>query len=232
MDDPIILLVNTPAECEILIIELIETCFEGDLERILTAKKSVHIPTGPFYHARDMMRAQIFEVSLKKLQKISKPTIVELNTACTVYLGIDEEKRGSARSLLRRFVKDHGASTIIDKFMDDLELTIQDQEAMIGVRDIVASALIEANDAYRLWAFLRPAFREGYAGFDAWWHADRIKAKLKVLVILEPTSQIIEIVNDLIAELNTKFKDPFGGERWFREDPARAKWYKENIAKE
>jgi hypothetical protein len=51
-------------------------------------------------------------------------------------------------------------------------------------------------------------------------------------VNLVSTPQIIQIVNHLIAELNTKYKDPFGGERWFRDHPVRSMWYRNNIAKD
>jgi hypothetical protein len=69
-------------------------------------------------------------------------------------------------------------------------------------------------------------------GFDAWWDAEEIKAKLTVLANLVSTPQIVEIVKHLITELNTKYKDPFGGERWFRDHPVRSMWYQNNIVKD
>lgn len=223
MKEPIASLICISTDAAVLIDDLIETCYEHSIRRLLAAAKHVKPQNGSNFQYGSQMHAQLYEISLRRLQQIESPKFEDLETACTIYRCINADKCGSARSLVRKFVTLIGACRAIDTFIDSDDTTPD-------IQVIIASALIESSGAYEIWKYLRPAFREGYKDFDAWRGAETIKAQIEALVFLEPTSQIIDTMRDLVSQLNKLYQDPFGGERWVKEyNTERAKWWAEHV---
>ncbi|MEI8143438.1 MAG: hypothetical protein WCG48_02390 [Candidatus Berkelbacteria bacterium] len=224
MDHPIASMINGTTDAGILIEELITICYEGSIERLLSAAKNVFPQEGPYFQYQRQKHEQFYEVSLRRLQKIASPKFDDLKTACTVFQKISEDKRGSARSLVRRFTQEIGSCGLIDQFME--------RDATPETRDVIASALIEASGASEIWMCVRAAFREeGYKGFSGWCEAERIKPTINTLMLMpDPTPAIVLEVKRLITNLDLNYVDPDGGRKWVLLDTYRAKWCLEHLA--
>lgn len=224
LTDPVISYGWSYPDAVVLIEDLINICYDGNVNRIIAAID--HAPS-PFLESTPEAKGMvdwIFQVVKNKLSSAGEVDFDSLRSACYIYGHIVPTQVGSVRSVIRRITKELGANKRMDSFLEEEFLAFPD------IRNIIASALIEEEGAISIWMRIKPAFREGYKGLDEWLLAVQIKASIQCLVQVSSTKEIIEKVKRMVEELNCTYCDPYGGERWFKEDKNRLTWWNANIA--
>jgi len=209
-------------DVEFMIGDLLETCYDNNLNRLLTAAQATPVAAHLNNYPQDQMRARVYIVCLGKLCQIDSPTINDLKMACTVYCNIGVEMTDNAEKLLRQLVRIIGPGPDMDEFVG----TLNDHSYL---QEIIVLALLEIKGAFEIWKHLQSTFSEEYENFASGCDAEETKTTIEELVTLEPNPQIVQKVLDLISCLKIQYKNPSNAEQWFMSETKRAKWWKHHV---